>query len=571
MLISRGRFLLHSQYLAINLLIYYLLFAMIFLLLGRGDISIFVYSTLIILLTMVNYFVQAFRGSPFMLMDIFSAGTALEVTGSYSFKLPGILAFRLILVVLYLAFEMDFQTIRLGKSSRRNLLIRFSVFTACLCASVFGAGRLAQAEAISLWDTANDYREKGYLYSLICESKFIAIKEPAHYSPAAAAEIAEKAMKKDTPPSPNKITPENLIVIMNESFTDFGNLASIPTSQEVLPFFEELRQNTSSGYLHVPVFGGRTADSEYEVLTGNTKQFMPAASSAYQLYTHDPEYGLADILKSQGYRAIVSHPFWSRGWNRPQVYANMGFERFISLGDWEDETENLRKYATDKTAYDKIIRLYNEKNPHEKMFQFCVTMQNHGGYSDAAANGYVPEIDLSYDTEYPFAKMYLSLLHHSDTAFAQLIAYFEQVEEPTMIVMFGDHWPNLDPGFWVELFGKDLASLDAVERQQSYRTPYVIWTNYPSDIIHQDMSANYFGSYLLQQAGLEMPAYSKFLLQLKEKLPVIGDSMVQDAAGNWYPLSDLPPEYEKLINEYEILEYNNVFDLKHRNESVYRE
>lgn len=572
LILSKGQFMITNEYLGVNLLIYYLLFLMIFLLVGRGNISVLLYGFIVIVLTMVNYYVLAFRGTPFMILDILSAGTAMEVTEGYNFGLSVMMSLRLLALVVYLSFQMTFQTIRLGKNTRKNLCIRFGVFALLLCFSLSGGLKIAQAETISMWDTINDYREKGYLYSLICETRYIVIEEPENYSPESAVQIAEEAegsFREDSSAAP-KTVPENLIIVMNESFTDFGGIDSIATSEEMLPYWKSLSQRTSSGYLHVPSYGGGTADSEYEVLTGNTKQFLPASSIAYQLYIQKEEYGLADILKSQGYSATAIHPFLARGWNRPSVYSNMGFDRFISMDTWEEEFDKLRNYATDLAAYEKIIKLYNEKEPGEKMFQFCVTMQNHGGYGPEKANGYEPEITLSYDTEYPTAEMFLSLIQHSDEDLEKLISYFEKVEEPTMIVMFGDHWPNMDWGFLNEIFGKDFASLDPIEYQRIRQTPYIIWTNYPSEIIHQDMSANYFGSYILQQAGLELSTYNKFLLQLKEKLPVIGSGMVKDAQDNWYALDSLPSEYQELIDQYRILQYNNISDRKNRDENVFR-
>ena len=41
------------------------------------------------------------------------------------------------------------------------------------------------------------------------------------------------------------------------------------------------------------------------------------------------------------------------------------------------------------------------------------------------------------------ANQYLSLIHESDKALEYLISYFEECEEPTLIVMFGDHYPTL--------------------------------------------------------------------------------------------------------------------------------
>lgn len=159
------------------------------------------------------------------------------------------------------------------------------------------------------------------------------------------------------------------------------------------------------------------------------------------------------------------------------------------------------------------------------------------------------DISLNYENSYPTAEMYLSLAKESDTAFAKLLKYFEKVEEPTMIVMFGDHWPNLDLGFFNELFGKDFGTLDLFERQRSYRTPYVIRTNYPSESKVEDMSANYFGSYILETAGLQLTTYNKLLQQLKEQIPIIGNGAFCDASGNWYAMDAVPEEHRELMNQ----------------------
>ena len=70
-------------------------------------------------------------------------------------------------------------------------------------------------------------------------------------------------------------------------------------------------------------------------------------------------------------------------------------------------------------------------------------MQNHGGYGTETLNGYQPDVQLHYNREYPLAETYLSLARESDRAFQKLLSYFEKVDEPTMNIMFGDHWPKI--------------------------------------------------------------------------------------------------------------------------------
>ena len=68
-----------------------------------------------------------------------------------------------------------------------------------------------------------------------------------------------------------------------------------------------------------------------------------------------------------------------------------------------------------------------------------------------------------YDTEYPLAETYLSLARESDSAFKELLEYFEKVDEPTMIVMFGDHWPKIEEEFMAKLLGGNRQSLDLLK------------------------------------------------------------------------------------------------------------
>ena len=87
--------------------------------------------------------------------------------------------------------------------------------------------------------------------------------------------------------------------------------------------------------------------------------------------------------------------------------------------------------------------------------------------------------------------------------------------------------------------------------------------------MEEDFSANYLGSYMLKLAGLEMPAYNKFLNQLKEELPIIGMGAVCDKDGNWYANDELPDNYKQLLSDYNILEYNNQFEKKNVLESLF--
>ena len=177
---------------------------------------------------------------------------------------------------------------------------------------------------------------------------------------------------------------------------------------------------------------------------------------------------------------------------------------------------------------------------------------------------------MNYDKKYPFAETYLSLIKESDNAFNELLEYYRSKDEPTMIVMFGDHFPSLDEGFYEELYGKELDYLELEETQLMYQTPFMIWTNYErKSCANLEMSANYLSSYILREAGLKMPLYNQFLLSLQEKINIIGMGAICGSDKKWYDITESPAQYNDLINDYKILQYNNVIDHSHLCKNVF--
>ena len=54
---------------------------------------------------------------------------------------------------------------------------------------------------------------------------------------------------------------------MNESWSDLETIGAINSDTVFMPYIKSLREQFSNGYVHVPVFGAGTAETEYEVLT----------------------------------------------------------------------------------------------------------------------------------------------------------------------------------------------------------------------------------------------------------------------------------------------------------------
>ena len=78
---------------------------------------------------------------------------------------------------------------------------------------------------------------------------------------------------------------------------------------------------------------------------------------------------------------------------------------------------------------------------------------------------------MNYNKEYPKAETYLSLINESDRALETLIYYLQQLDQPTMLIMFGDHYPNVEEAFYEELYGKKIEDSDLEETQLKRSDP----------------------------------------------------------------------------------------------------
>ena len=475
-----------------------------------------------------------------------------------------IAAFALVLVLLSL----------LPKEERRPLdwrgLAAGAAGAAVFLWAFFGTGWVeGLGIEPSMWTT----RGNGLALNFTVCLKYMKVERPDGYSQETLAALAAETPGDPASAPAEGVRPVNVIVIMNESLADLSVLPGVETNTDALPFLRSLTENTVKGYAYSSVFGGTTANSEYEFLTGNTTAFLPAGTVPYQMYVSPGDPSLVGQMKALGYTAVAAHPYRSSGWNRPAVYAGYGFDEVYFEGDFQGREymrgDEKTGYVTDLCDYKNLIRWYEEKEAGQPLFLFNVTMQNHSAYQMAWTN--LPrEVWLTGALENRFqtVNQYLSLAYQSDRAFEYLIDYFSGVEEPTLILLFGDHQPQVATNFYTDVLGADPSPALAQKKQM---VPFVLWANYDiPEAQGVELSLNYLSALLMDTANLPMTGYQKFLSQLREAAPVINTVGVQDAQGNWYGENEaLPADLDAAVEEYQVLLYNNIFDKSDRLEHFF--
>lgn len=532
----------------------------LFFLAGRAVLALRIELVAVMIFGLVNHYVMEFRSTPFVPWDILSVNTAASVAGNYDFTPSGrvilvsILFLALIFCVRFLRFQSEWKLYARMISAALVVLV-LCVFVNALQNDDFKTKHYLYP---FLFTPAYMTQVNGMLVTFAMNLEYIAVDRPADYHAEDAKETLETYESSDTAENTEDLP--NIIVIMDEAFSDLSVVGDFETNEDYMPFVHSLEQgndNTVTGYLNVSVCGGNTANTEFEFLTGNTMAFLPAGSIPYQQYIKSETPSLAEYLFGLGYETYGMHPYNASGWDRDRVYPLLGFENTIFFDDFTDKTF-LRKYVSDDSDFKNIIQTYEQKDEGHPAFIFNVTMQNHGSYTDAY-NNFTPDVTVT-STDSFVLEQYLSLVKRTDQALENLIDYFAGQKEKTIIVFFGDHQPADSVAAPVlALNGKDANSLNSEDQRLRYQVPYVIWANYDiEEGTGEDTSANYLAARVLQTAGVPTSAYQNYLLELEEDYPVISAVRVEKSDGT----ETNSKEEKKGLLQYQQLQYYSLFDEK---------
>ena len=581
-------------------LVLYLLF---FGITGNIHTPVTLVNTLCYVFGMVNHFVMEFRGTPFLPSDLASAKTGLTVAGGYSFLPNNQVVLSTVLFVLILVVAHKMRAEDMDRRVVRAVRVGGVLIAVVFCGLLYHSNWFAEnGMKPDFFNQTRGYTNRGSLFQFVINTKYLKVQQPKDYSAEEASGIVEDMLPEE--PAEGNDKPEeqelpNLICVMNETFSDLQVVGDFETNEDYMPYFRSLTDNTIRGYVHVPVYGAGTANSEFEFLTGDSLAFLPTGSCAYESYIKTLHPSLVSSLNALGYRKVAFHPYYGNNWNRDNVYPLLGFDSFSDIGTvlgenivdeyradknfgkyeqavsekYPDQDVFLRRYVSDSFDYAQLIEMYEQSKAESNapFFMFNVTMQNHSGYLYSYSN-FDQEIRLTGEMEgkYPKVDQYLSLIKRSDDALRELIAYYSAVKEPTIICFFGDHQPSVEREFYEELYGKPLSQLSVEEEENMYMTPFLIWANYDiEEKTIEDISLNYLSALLLDTAQLPKTSYQQYLSELHKTLPVINSVGYMDNEGNWYHIDDLNSPYAKMIEDYRKVQYNHLLDRKNRVDSLF--
>ncbi|HEX2924684.1 MAG TPA: LTA synthase family protein, partial [Ruminiclostridium sp.] len=397
---------------------------------------------------------------------------------------------------------------------------------------------------------------------------------PENYSKSAAEKLVKKYTTKKSVPKAKA----NVIIVMNEAFSDISLDKAFNFSPEDDPLknFKALAQenNAISGHLVVPNFGGGTANTEFDVMTGmQTVNLNTVPTSAFRLVHRDIK-SIAGVFSSNSYQNYFIHPGDSWFYNRANVYRYLGIKDQTFIDQFKKPQDLKGSLVSDKAAGEKIISQY-EKNTSGKnpVFNYNVTIQNHMPYTKNKYGGLkvkqvVTAKKLSQESQ-TLLSNYFEGVRDEDRLLKTLTDYFKARPEPVILVFFGDHKPSLGDSYLAyREAGIDLNENGTIEQAlQSREVPFLVWANnsaagtldFSNNVkslgLPQDktISANYLGAVVLQLLGYKgYDPYFDFLNELRKELPVVTRYNFKTNSGY---TDKLTKKQQSMVNDLRIWQY----------------
>ena len=540
------------------------------------------------ILGIAEYFVILFKSMPISPGDLTALSTAAAVAGTgYTYTITSFcmlsLAFTVIAIqICTLAAQIAPKR---QKGSWRGLVLNLLIAIACLGGIAAHTTLLDYYHTLYIqvysWRPLESYYRQGFLPSFISGAQTIKPSKPEDYSVSGAKKlISEYADEYDSNSQTGGSSTARLeatkqfdeekptvIAIMNETFSDLSIYQNMHANYQGPAYFKSIDDCLSRGRLYVSAYGGGTANTEFEFLTGNSMAYLGSGVYPYTTYDLTDTENLASQFKSLGYYTTAMHPNHGTNWNRENVYKDFGFDQFLTINDFEG-AETLRGMVTDKSTYDKILELLDTNS--DPQFIFDVTMQNHSGY-DTGLIPYDKQVSLNIDGEFNSnVNEYVSLIQQSDEALEYFLGKLSKLDRKVVVVFWGDHQPFFPDTYNNRWFTNED---DATHQERLWQTNYIIWANYDvagnSQTSHEeDLSSNYLSSELMSLIGAPLTDYQKAHLSLRQSLPALNSVGYEDAQGRWLLSSSKSDETysdtiaaacEKARSDYHTMQYYMMF------------
>ncbi len=529
---------------------------LMFFLCGNTVIAVYSVSFIVTAMSLVNRFKLLFRRNPFFPWDLSLGGEVMEISKSFNSSL------FILVGAFVLVFALSFFVLfRMIKNKKPNVKLRISGFIATFIVILLVNATLFTNTGIynsiyvngNIYNPEDRYNSKGFLYSFIYDFNKNKIEKPEGYNKAEFTGMVSGQAESLTKP--------NVVIILSEAFSEIPLRDDFDFTGYTDPLqnYRRLLPDSIRGTMISPGFGGGTADTEFDILTGLSTRDFRGMPYTFMLITK-PFASIVSVLNSLGYANVAIHPGMGWFYNRQNVYEYLGFSRFITQDDFNPD-DRKREYMSETATFDRLIGEFDnhiKSNPDTPFLAYCATIQNHGPYTDKY------EAKQNFNTTLPLKESdildisnYFVGLADADRELGRLTDYLDELSQPTVLLYYGDHKPYFSPSAYEAL----TANVDD-QLTKLHTNPYIIWQNKAAkDTMHvkfnpeTTISDFYVGAALLEMMGFEkIDPFFENLCKMREEYPVILENNVVDKEKTTLD------QFPDIIKQYQRWEYFRIFD-----------
>lgn len=359
--------------------------------------------------------------------------------------------------------------------------ITFSMFSLALLAGVVNPvlqrKNLEWIEGIDFiaWNQTDNYAANGFIVGFLYNLGNTDQQPPENYNEQTILSIAQKYQnikESDTGRLAWDDEVDNIVIILEETFYDPALLTKYYDHYggDITPNLHAIFKEYPSGYMYSPVYGGNTANVEFEVQTGLSNFWANTFPYVNSLPKRNSVLSAALFGKDYDFSSTGLHSYSGAMYKRNIVYPKMGYDIFIDENTMSfTEKDGSSGVINDDSVYKEILRIIESSDTPQVIG--VATMQNHSPYAQANYPKLEFPLKVSRDewTTFSIESSFQSL-HMSDKYLGDFIDALDDLDERTVVLWFGDHaMGNLDAYAQSE---------DKTDRDYAHLTPYFIYANF---------------------------------------------------------------------------------------------
>ena len=508
----------------------------------------------------INQFKIYFTGDSISATDIImvtEAGELVEIIKAE--LLNGIIYYRRMFAILIISFIIFVKYLKQFDYKCSNKKIRFSLFGSLIIIFLlifplelrdkiitkvaYNDKNVSKSSSIN--DHYGAYRMIGGLY--------VDYLATIDYSESVLNDNdLDKIYKSTKYENPKKVFKKpNIILMLTEAFWDITKQNSIKFDKDPLKEYHDIRNNSIAINTLSPTFGGKSSNTEFELITGGSLSYYRMGTLAYFKFFQKEESNknptIVRELKNNGYKTYVGIAETAKTYAVDNIYTRMSF-------DVKNEWYEKKGYTvSDEFLIGDVINTLKEKPKGKNIFYMTVSMDSHMPFVYSRYKSFDFDIinnNIS-SSSYKMLMAYTQAARNASLQLKRMYDFIQTFDEDTIIIFLGDHLPILS-SLNVNSYN-DMAEFNTNNELKNiyskYNTETLIISNYDIDYNDlTDMSTNLIFTTIINQMDIEISDYYKWLYTTRNSLPAVNAYVAKDIDGNLYSAGNLTVEMQKTYN-----------------------